>query len=156
VRGTKSKYVYEGQAGDFYKLMTSMHVVNAAGLCMFGHFAYHIELIPKQLTAVTGWDYTLDDVWEAGMRIATMRHVFNLREGHNPLLRNVPGRMVGEPPLQQGRVKGITVDYQTMRRELLDYLGWDSHSTIPSEKSLRQLGMEWLLEEISAFEVPTA
>jgi aldehyde:ferredoxin oxidoreductase len=156
VRGTKSKYVYEGQAGDFYKLMTSMHVVNAAGLCMFGHFAYHIELIPKQLTAVTGWDYTLDDVWEAGMRIATMRHVFNLREGHNPLLRNVPGRMVGEPPLQQGRVKGITVDYQTMRRELLDYLGWDGYTTIPSEKSLRQLGMEWLLEEISAFEVPTA
>lgn len=156
VRGTKSKYVYEGQAEDFYRLMTSMHVVNAAGLCMFGHFAYHIESIPQQLAAVTGWDYKLDDVWEAGKRIATMRHVFNLREGHNPLLRNVPGRMVGEPPLQQGRLQGITVDYQTMRRELLDKLDWDSHSTVPSEEGLRSLGMEWLLEDIRSFEVPTA
>ena len=156
VRGTKSKYIYEGQAEDFYKLMTSMHVVNAAGLCMFGHFAYHIRLIPQQLTAVTGWDYTLDDVWEAGKRIATMRHVYNLREGHNPLLRNVPGRMVGEPPLQQGRLKGITVDYQTMRRELLDKLDWDSHSTVPSEESLRSVGMEWLLEDIRSFQVPAA
>jgi aldehyde:ferredoxin oxidoreductase len=155
VRGTKYKYVYEGQAEDFYRLMTSMHVVNAAGLCMFGHFVYHIELIPEQLSAVTGWDYTLSDVWEAGQRIATMRHVFNLREGHNPLLRNVPSRMVGEPPLEQGRLKGITVEYQTMRREVLDYIGWDTQTTIPSEESLRRSGMEWLLEDIGSHEVPT-
>jgi aldehyde:ferredoxin oxidoreductase len=156
VRGTKKKYVYEGQAHDFYRLMTSMHVVNAAGLCMFGHYVYHIELIPKQLSAVTGWEYTLDDVWQTGMRIATMRHVFNLRDGHNLLLRNVPRRMVGEPPLDKGRLKGITVDYQTMRRELLEYVGWDSHTTVPSEESLRSLGMEWLLDEVSSFEVPSA
>ena len=156
VRGTKMKYVYEGQAEDFYKLMTSMHVVNSAGLCMFGHFAYHINLLPRQLAAVTGWDYTLDDVWETGMRIATMRHVFNLREGHNPLLWNVPGRMVGDPPLQHGRLKGVTIDHNTMRRELLEYVGWHPQTTVPSEESLRKLGMEFLLEDVAAFQVPPA
>jgi aldehyde:ferredoxin oxidoreductase len=154
VRGTKKKYVYEGQAEDFYRLMTSMHVVNTAGLCMFGHYAYHIELLPKQLSAVTGWSYTLDDIWEIGMRIATMRHVFNLREGHNPLKRNVPGRMVGEPPLQEGRLNGVTVDYETMRRELLEYIDWDNKTTMPSEGSLRRLGMEFLLEDVAAFQAP--
>jgi aldehyde:ferredoxin oxidoreductase len=129
--------------------------VNSAGLCMFGHYAYHIELIPAQLTAVTGWEYTLDDVWETGMRIATMRHVFNLREGHNPLARNVPGRMVGDPPLEEGKLKDVTVDYQTMRRELLEYIGWDAQTTIPSEESLRRLGMEFLLEDVATFQVPT-
>jgi aldehyde:ferredoxin oxidoreductase len=156
VRGTKMKYIYEGQAEDFYKLMTSMHVVNSAGLCMFGHFAYHIDLLPKQLTAATGWDYTLDDIWDTGMRIATMRHVFNLREGHNPLMRNVPGRMVGDPPLQEGKLKGITIDYDRMRRELLEYVGWHPQTTIPSEESLRKLEMEFLLEDVAAFEVPPA
>jgi len=155
VRGTKKKYVYEGQAEDFYRLMTSMHVVNSAGLCMFGHYAYNIKLIPEQLTAVTGWDYTLDDIWETGMRIATMRHVFNLREGHNPLARNVPGRMVGDPPLQDGRLKDVTVDYRTMRSELLDHVGWDARTTVPSEQSLRRLGMEFLLEDMATFRVPT-
>jgi aldehyde:ferredoxin oxidoreductase len=155
VRGTKKKYVYEGQAEDFYRLMTSMHVVNSAGLCMFGHYAYNIKLIPEQLTAVTGWDYTLDDVWESGMRIATMRHVFNLREGHNPLTRNVPGRMVGIPPLEEGKLKDVTVDYQTMRSEILDHVGWDARTTIPGEESLRSLGMEFLLKDVATFQVPT-
>jgi len=155
VRGTKKKYVYEGQAEDFYRLMTSMHVVNSAGLCMFGHYVYNIKLIPEQLTAVTGWDYTLDDIWKTGMRIATMRHVFNLREGHNPLARNVPGRMVGDPPFQEGKLKDVTVDYQTMRSELLDYVGWDARTSIPSEQSLRRLGMEFLLKDVATFRVPT-
>ena len=156
VRGTKSKYEYQGQAEDFYKLMTSMHVVNSAGLCMFGHYVYHIELIPKQLTAVTGWDYALDDIWEVGERIATMRHVFNLREGHNPLARNVPARMVGQPPLRAGRLKGITVDYETMRREFLDRVGWNPGTAIPSEERLCELGMEFLLADLESFQLPPA
>jgi aldehyde:ferredoxin oxidoreductase len=154
VRGTKYKYAYEGQAEDFYKLWTSMHVVNSAGLCMFGHFSYHIDLIASQLTAVTGWNYTLEDVWDTGMRIGTMRHIFNLREGHNPLTRNVPGRMIGEPPLDAGRLKGITVDYQTMRSEVLARFGWDAHTTVPSKGALRSLGLDFLLDDVASFHVP--
>jgi aldehyde:ferredoxin oxidoreductase len=156
VRGTKMKYVYEDKAEDYYRLMTSMHVVNAAGLCMFGHFIYHIELLPKQLSAVTGWDYTLDDIYAVGMRIAIIRHAFNLREGHSPLTRNVPGRMIGNPPLEEGRLAGITVDYQTMIREFLQFVGWDVHTTIPSEESLRRLGMEFLIGDMENLRLPAA
>jgi len=53
----------------------------------------------------------------AGTRIYTMRHAFNLREGLNPLARNMPGRIVGEPPLREGNVKDVTVDYRTLARE---------------------------------------
>lgn len=150
------KYVYEGRAEDHYKLMTAMHVVNAAGLCMFGYFTQNVEMIPKQLEAVTDWDYTPDDLYETGMRIATMRHVFNLREGHNPLTRTVPGRMVGTPPLEEGKLKGITVDYETMSKELLEFVGWDVHTTIPSEESLRRLDMEFLLEDVASLQVSAA
>lgn len=148
LRGSKMKYVYEGRAEEHYKLMTAMHVVNAAGSCMFGYLAHNIKFLPRQLTAVTGWNYSLDDVYETGMRIATMRHAFNLREGHNPLARKVPGRMVGRPPLEEGRLKGITVDLETMSRELLEFVGWDVRTTVPSEESLRRLGMEFLLEDL--------
>jgi aldehyde:ferredoxin oxidoreductase len=156
VRSSRMKYVYEGRAEDHYKLMTAMHVVNAAGLCMFGYFTQNVEMIPKQLEAVTDWDYTPDDLYETGMRIATMRHVFNLREGHNPLTRTVPGRMVGTPPLEEGKLKGITVDYETMSKELLEFVGWDVHTTIPSEESLRRLDMEFLLEDVASLQVSAA
>jgi aldehyde:ferredoxin oxidoreductase len=64
--------------------------------------------------------------------------------------------MVGEPPLKAGRLEGITVDYQTMRKEFLEYVGWDTRTTIPGEESLRQLGMDFLLDDVSTFRVPSA
>jgi aldehyde:ferredoxin oxidoreductase len=131
-----------------------MHVVNAAGLCMFGYLSYPFQTVPDQLTAVTGWEYDLDEVYNAGMRIGTMRHAFNLREGHNPLTRNVPGRLIGKPPLSEGNVKGITVDYKNLNREFLERCGWDTRTTIPSEQALRDLGMEFLLEDRATWNVP--
>jgi len=141
----KDKYQYSGWAETHQMLLTAMEVCNAAGLCMFGYLSYPIQAIPEQLTAVTGWDYDMDEMFKAGLRIFTMRHVFNLREGINPLKRNVPGRLVGEPSLTEGNVKDVTVDYQTLASEFLELVGWDTDTTVPSEESLQELGMEFLI-----------
>jgi aldehyde:ferredoxin oxidoreductase len=151
----RDKYLYTGWAENHSKLVNSMHVVNAAGLCMFGYLSYDFSAIPEQLSAVTGWDYDLDEVLRTGMRIGTIRHAFNLREGHNPLTRNVPGRLVGDPPLTEGNVKDVTVDYKTLSREYLEYSGWDVHTTVPSEKSFRDLGMDDLIEDSKTWDVPS-
>ena len=147
-------YAYTGAAREPLKLVNIMHVVNAAGLCMFGYLSYPAQCIPDQLSAVTGWEFDLDEVFKTGMRIGTIRHAFNLREGHNPLTRNVPGRLVGEPPLSEGNVKDITVDYKNLNREFLEFCGWDPQTTIPSEKALRELGMEFLIEDSKTWDVP--
>jgi len=59
----------------------------------------------------------------------------------------VPGRPVGEPPLTEGNVQGMTVDYRTLTREYLERCGWDVYTTIPSEQALRDLGMEFLIAD---------
>ena len=150
------KYNYTGKAEAHYKLMTLIEVVNSAGLCMFGYVSYPIESLAEQLSAATGEEYDLDKLYETGMRIFTMRHAFNLREGINPLERNVPGRLVGEPPLKEGNVKDITVDYKTLNREFLEYVGWDVNSTIPGDESLRKLGMDFLIDDMKKVDVPGA
>ena len=147
-------HAYSGRAKNHWTLVTIMHVVNAAGLCMFGAISYDVQSIPEQLSAVTGWDYDLDEVCKAGMRIGTIRHAFNLREGHNPLTRNVPGRLIGEPPLSRGNLKGITVDMKSLNREYLEFCGWDVHTTVPSEQALRDLGMDFLVEDSKTWDVP--
>jgi len=151
----QDKYIYSGVADNHWKLVNSVHVVNAAGLCLFGYMSYPIQSLPDQLTAVTGWDFDLDEVYKTGLRIGTIRHAFNLREGHNPLTRNVPGRLVGEPPLAEGNVKGITVDRKTLSREYLERCGWDIHTTIPTEQALRDLGMDFLLKDRATWKVPS-
>jgi aldehyde:ferredoxin oxidoreductase len=147
-------YAYSGAADNHWKLVNIMHIVNAAGLCMFGYLSYPAQCIPDQLSAVTGWDFDMDEMFKTGMRIGTMRHAFNLREGHNPLARNVPGRLIGKPPLKGGNLKGITVDYKNLNREFLERCGWDTQTTIPSEQALRDLGMEFLLADRDEWEVP--
>jgi aldehyde:ferredoxin oxidoreductase len=149
----KDKYEYTGWADTHQKLVASMEVCNAAGLCMFGYLSYPIQAIPEQLMAVTGWDFDMEEMYRFGMRIYTMRHAFNLREGINPLTRNVPGRLVGDPPLAEGNIRGVTVDYKTMIKEFLELAGWDLRTTIPSARSLRELGMEFLIDDMDSLDV---
>jgi aldehyde:ferredoxin oxidoreductase len=150
------KYTYSGKADKSRKLINLSHVMNAAGLCWFGYLTYPVESLPEQLSAATGWDYTLDDLYLIGERIATIRHLFNLREGLNPLLRRVPERMVGQPPQDTGPLAGVTVDYRTQIREYLEAVGWDARTTVPSAEALRALGLDDLAAQVSAFSVPAA
>ena len=150
------KYTYSGKADKSRKLINLSHVMNAAGLCWFGYLTYPVESLPEQLSAATGWEYTLDDLYPVGERIATIRHLFNLREGLNPLLRRVPARMIGQPAQEAGPLAGVTVDYQTQIREYLEAVGWDASTTMPGADALRALGLDELVAQVSAFSVPAA
>jgi aldehyde:ferredoxin oxidoreductase len=150
------KYVYSGHAENHMKLVTAIEVINAAGLCMFGYLSYPISSLPDQLNAVTGWDFDLDEVFKTGLRIFTMRHAFNVREGINPLLRNVPRRLIGDPPLSEGNVKGVTVDYKTLSKEFLQIIGWDTHTTVPTPATLQKLGMGFLKNDLAKVKLKAA
>ena len=147
------KYTYSGKAQSHLILVAAVEVCNAAGLCLFGYLSYPWQAIPDQLAAATGQQYDMERILETGIRIFTMRHAFNLREGINPMTRNIPGRIIGEPPLKEGNVRDITVDYKTMTAEFLQELGWDKNTTVPSEESLRKLGMDFLIEDMKKVNV---
>ncbi len=142
------KYTYSGQAPAHAKLVAIYEVVNAAGLCMFGSLSYPVQTLPEQLSMVTGQAYDMEKVYEVGMRIYTLRHAFNLREGINPLGRSVPGRIIGDPPLKEGNVRDVTVDYKLMVREFLEHIGWDTATTVPGKETLRKLDLEFLIDDL--------
>ena len=134
--------VYTGRAEAQKKLVDIMHVVNAAGICMFGHISFDAGAIPDFLAAVTGWDVDMDELLQTGERIGAVRHLFNLREGHNPLKLKIPGRLLGIPPLKEGNVRDITVDAETLNKEYMALVDWDPETTRPSDKKLQELGLE--------------
>ncbi|MCU0561291.1 MAG: aldehyde ferredoxin oxidoreductase family protein [Desulfobacterales bacterium] len=142
------KYAYSGRAEGHHILVAAVEVVNAAGLCLFGYLSYPFKAVLEQLAAATGEAWDMGRILTAGTRIYTMRHAFNLREGLNPLARNMPGRIVGEPPLREGNVKEITVDYRMLAREFLERLNWDPRTTVPEAETLEQHGMEFLADDL--------
>jgi aldehyde:ferredoxin oxidoreductase len=126
------------------------HLVNAAGLCSFGNMegADAGKYIAGFMSAVTGWDRSIDELLKAGERIANMRHVFNLREGINPLQWPVHPRIVGKPPQKEGPLTGVTADIEAQVYWNLGALDWDRVTTKPSKKKLLELGLDDVAKEL--------
>jgi aldehyde:ferredoxin oxidoreductase len=140
--------VYTGRAEYQKALVDLFHVVNAAGLCMFGYSTMDVHSVPEFMSAITGWDYTMEECYETGERIGTIRHAFNLREGYNPLKLKIPGRLIGRPPLERGPLKDISVDMETMVKEYLELLDWDPATMVPSQKRLQSLGLNEVASDL--------
>jgi aldehyde:ferredoxin oxidoreductase len=126
------------------------HITNAAGLCMFSGFGpprgtnYTLE----NLKAATGWDLTQEELNKIGERIANIRHVFNLREGINPLQWTVHPRITGNPPLDTGPLAGVSADLEPQVYWCLGALDWDRKTTKPSRNKLLELGLDDIAEEL--------
>jgi aldehyde:ferredoxin oxidoreductase len=132
------------------KVMEIMHVVNAAGLCMFGYLCYPLQSIPDFLNAVLGWDVTLDDLLLDGERIANVRHAFNLREGHNPLRFPMPAIIVGNPPARKGMLQGVSIDSAAQTAGYLQAMAWDPETAVPSRARLQELGLAYIANDLGA------
>jgi aldehyde:ferredoxin oxidoreductase len=133
--------------GEQQKATTNMvHVVNSSGICLFAYVSYPIQFIPDFLTAVTGTEYTIESCLKAGERIATMRHLFNLREGLNPLKFFFNPRALGKPPLTKGPLANVTLDDDLMVKDYLTAMSWDLNTTQPSPEKLKELGLSELVK----------
>jgi aldehyde:ferredoxin oxidoreductase len=126
------------------------HIMNAAGICLFGSMGppgpknYLVEF----MSAVTGWERSMEELLKCGERIANMRHVFNLREGINPLKVKVHPRIIGKPPQKEGPLAGVTVDIEPQIYWCLGALDWDRITTKPSRQKLLSLGLKDVAEEL--------
>ena len=129
--------------GEAHKMGSNlMHVVNCAGLCLFGYQCMDLSAVTESLSLATGWDYGLEDVLKAGERIANMRQAFNVREGLRSGDFKVPNRVLGRPPPETGPVAGRSVDIETLGRDYLVAMDWDPDSGKPSRSKLQELGLE--------------
>jgi aldehyde:ferredoxin oxidoreductase len=128
----------------------AMQVVNAAGWCMFSDLVggNTVKWLTGFLKAVTGWDRSEDEILKCGERIVNMRHVFNLREGINPLKHKVHPRIIGRPPLEAGPLAGASADMEAQAYWGLGALDWSRVTTKPSQKKLLELGLDDVAEEL--------
>ncbi|MFC1933228.1 aldehyde ferredoxin oxidoreductase C-terminal domain-containing protein, partial [Chloroflexota bacterium] len=125
-------------------------IVNAVGLCFFCQMglADAGKYIAGYMSAVTGWERSMDELLKIGERIANMRHAFNLREGINPLEWNVNPRIIGDPPQKEGPLAGVKADIEAQAYWNLGALDWDATTTKPSKKKLLELGLDDVAKDL--------
>jgi aldehyde:ferredoxin oxidoreductase len=118
--------------------------VVAAGLCLFGNDSMDYPFL-EVLNLATGWNVDVGEVLETGMRINTLFHAFNLREGWKPSDYTFPPRITGNPPLPKGVLKGISIDYEKLKKSYYQVMGWNPETGEISKNRIKELKLEEIL-----------
>ncbi len=119
-------------------------VFTSAGLCKFVMFQPGFPLI-EFISAVTGWEFNLDELEVIGERIQTLRQLFTIREGINPKELRLPQRV--SQPATTGPFKDVPVDFDLLRQQYYEAMGWDPETGHPVESRLKELGLWDLVQK---------
>ncbi len=141
---------YAGKGRLHARVNNYFHVGQSAGMCMFALLTLKPDSLTDSLSCVTGRKFTLEDVLTAGARIAALRTAFSLREGVRSIDVEVPPRVLGDPPLEEGPTAGRTVDLDAQVEDYLNAMGWDPETGVPKPETLRELGLDFVAEDLSA------
>jgi aldehyde:ferredoxin oxidoreductase len=128
--------------------MCLCHTMNASGVCLFGYASTNVTFVPDYIKAVTGQNFSVDDMLLCGERIANIRQAFNVREGINMLKFELPGRAYGRPPQTDGPTAGITVQIEKMMHDHLENMGWTQDAAIPKPEVLERLGLGYITPDL--------
>jgi aldehyde:ferredoxin oxidoreductase len=135
---------YSGR-GEHHKAASEyMHIVNSGGMCQFITSMANTANIPTWINAVTGWDTDLDEIMVIGERIANLRMAYEVREGGNPRMRAVPGRVTGASPegRSAGPLEGVNLDTELLEVDYLNACDWNVDTCTPSRAKLESLGLK--------------
>ena len=119
---------------------------DALGFCAFtstAAYAVNPKNMAQLFSYALGVALSEEELMRAGRRIVTLERCFNVREGARREHDVLPWRMMNEP-VPEGPTKGMVTDKVMLDRLLDEYYqmhGWDPRTGIPSEKTLKTLGL---------------
>jgi len=102
--------------------------------------------LPSQNAAIieacTGIIFDIDQVKLFGERILTMKRLFNLKMGSDPLKERLPELLL--KPFESGGSEGKSPDFNKLRDAFYKYRDWDITTGYPSDEKLKYLGLDSL------------
>jgi aldehyde:ferredoxin oxidoreductase len=143
------RYDYKNKGPASAKASCYWQVGACAGVCLFPVIFFGDYPLLDFFNAVTGWAMDMGEVLRTGARIQTLRQCFSVREGLTAREIQLPSRMVGRPPQQEGPLAGITIDIESLRQGYFSSMGWDSKSGIPLEGTLEELRIQEVVRSFS-------
>jgi aldehyde:ferredoxin oxidoreductase len=143
----KIKFAYLGQA--FYSMMDTLDLcqfVWGPAWCLFGP----VETV-DMVKAVTGWDVTIDELIQVGIRRINLMRTFNAREGLARKDDALPEKFF-KPLGGAGPTAGIAVGRGEFEHSLDEYYrlhGW-TRDGVPTAAALEKSGIPWAAEYLPA------
>jgi aldehyde:ferredoxin oxidoreductase len=115
---------------------------NGAGLCLFGALiGVHRVPLFEWMNAATGWKRSPEEYMEVGRRIQTLKQLFNIKHGIDPISLKANPRSTGQPPQTEGPNRGRRFDLEKMMKDYWQEIGWDPGDGKPTGETLQKLGL---------------
>ncbi len=125
-------------------------IVDGAGGCIFATLSgLQYWRLFDYLNAATGWNKTPDEYMLIGKRMQTLRQMFNVRQGIDPITAKMHDRLAGAPPLKTGPNAGKTIPIEAMMRRHWQCFGWDPETGVPLPETIRELGLDRVGQELT-------
>ncbi|MBQ6001109.1 MAG: aldehyde ferredoxin oxidoreductase family protein [Clostridia bacterium] len=136
--GPDFDYATSGEADKAGVILSEIR--NSAGYCLLGGGASPQGIIPRYLIAVTGFQYTPEEIDDLGVRIFYMRHAFNLREGMSRKSFTLSKRFTEAAPPFTGPLKDSKVDVERLADNFFEIMHMDKETLVPSKEALEAVG----------------
>ena len=119
---------------DFFALLNSLvlcaFMVDGGGMSFSG--------VKDVFNAITGWDYSIEDLMDAGERIFTVQRLINIRDGCNAATDVMPKKML--QPAKKGFRAGKVPPFEELMEDYYNVRGWDENGE-PSQGTLDRLAL---------------
>jgi aldehyde:ferredoxin oxidoreductase len=129
----------EGKAELVKDFQNFAGVIDSSGMCIFAFRGIWQDEMISMFRAVTGLDFTLEEMLKTGERIWNLERMFNMRAGFKKEDDTLPKRLL-EDPAPRGPAKGHVVELAGMLREYYEIRGWDVNG-VPTDEKLKELGL---------------
>jgi aldehyde:ferredoxin oxidoreductase len=121
--------------GELLKLLQDLHAFSdSLDLCKFSAFAEGADEYAQQYAAMTGREFTADDVLVAGERIYNLERYYNNLNGFREGSDTLPKRFLEEPSTMPGS-EGQVCELDKMLEEYYALRGWEE-GVVPDSKLL--------------------
>lgn len=141
----KDKVHFILKTEKFYSFLDSFSV------CMFvfgpSWQLYSVGQLQEAVKAITGWDVTIDEIFEVGERRLNMLRAFNAREGITREDERIPKKL--KVALKGGASDGVSVNEEEVEQAkdwYYEEAGWDVATGTPTAGKLKELGLDWVAE----------
>ena len=107
-------------------------------------------MMVERANAVTGWDWTVEDTKEMGLRIVNLMRMFNYRHGLTKEMEAPSARYSSTPVDGPAAGHGIREHWDAIRDNYYEQMGWDVANGKPTPETLKKFGLEFALDETPA------
>ena len=113
---------------------------NSLVLCLFmvDGGGWSLTDLAEVFNAITGWDFTVEELLFSGERGFTVQRLNNLRDGYNASNDVMPKKML--KIAKQGFRAGKEIPFKAMMQEYYALRGWNANGA-PSEETLKRLSL---------------